>query len=96
MEVEVKLYGQLRRYRPRDIAGAAHHPFNHLLEAGATAVTLAKDLGIPDGLVNATAVNGEAAGPDIILQDGDKVGLFPPSAGGSAALSKVDDPPFAV
>jgi molybdopterin synthase sulfur carrier subunit len=88
MEVEVKLYGQLRRYRPRDIPGAAHHPFKVILEAGTTTVSLAKDLGIPEGMVNATAVNGEAADPDVILQNGDKVSLFPPSAGGSYSKLK--------
>jgi molybdopterin converting factor small subunit len=33
-------------------------------------------------LVNAVAVNGEAAVDDVILQDGDEVRFFPPSAGG--------------
>lgn len=82
MQVEVKLYGQLRRYRPEEAPGARHHPFTYFISEGATAVTIAAALGIPDGLVNATAVNGEAAEPDTPLQEGDKVSLFPPSAGG--------------
>jgi len=82
VEIEVKLYGQLRRYRPEDMPGARHHPFSFTVSEGTTAVTLATMLGIPEGMVNATAVNGEAANPDIILQANDKVSLFPPSAGG--------------
>jgi molybdopterin converting factor small subunit len=83
LQIEVKLYGQLRRYRPQDAPGAKHHPFNTTISEGTTAVALAKTLGIPDGLINATAVNGEATPNHIILKDGDKVSLFPPSAGGS-------------
>ena len=82
MQVEVKLYGLLRRYRPEDAPGERHHPFAYHIPAGTTAVALAKVLGIPEGMVNATAVNGEAADPDTTLQNGDKVSLFPPSAGG--------------
>jgi len=82
LQIEVKLYGQLRRYRPQEMPGAKHHPFPYTIHAGTTAVTLAKSLGIPEGLVNATAVNGEAVDPETTLQAGDKVSLFPPSAGG--------------
>lgn len=53
-----------------------------MVAAGSTAVTLAWQLNIPDGLVNAVAINGEAADPQIPLQAGDQVALFPPSAGG--------------
>lgn len=82
MQIEVKLYGQLRRYRLPEAAGAPHHPFPVLVAAGSTAVTLAHQLGIPDGLVNAVAINGETADPHQPLQAGDQVALFPPSAGG--------------
>lgn len=82
VETEVKLYGQLRRYRPEGAPGAAHQPFIWRLTEGDTAVALAHQLGIPDGLVNAVAVNGTAVEPDAPLHPGDKVSLFPPSAGG--------------
>lgn len=82
IDVEVKLYGQLRRYRPEGVTGAAHQPFVWQLAAGDTAVSLAHTLGIPDGLVNAVAVNGTAVPPDAFLHPGDKISLFPPSAGG--------------
>lgn len=82
MEVEVKLYGSIRRYRPATAAGAPHHPFDVTLPDGATTTSLAELLAIPEGLVNAAAVNGEAVAPDTPLQPGDKVSLFPPAAGG--------------
>jgi molybdopterin converting factor small subunit len=83
MEVEVKLYAALRRYRPAAAPGAPHHPFTLSLADGATVATLARQLGIPEGMVNAAAVNDEAVEPSFALHDGDQVGLFPPTAGGS-------------
>lgn len=82
MNVEVKLHGSLRRYRPESAGGAPHHPFFVAVTAGATPATLAAHLGIPDGMVNAAAVNSESVSPDTPLQDGDRVSLFPPVAGG--------------
>lgn len=86
MKVEVKLYGILRTHRPPEAGGAPHHPFDIMIETGATAVHLAKQLGIEDGLVTGVAINGETAELDTILQDGDKISLFPPTAGGSEPL----------
>ena len=82
MNVEVRLYGTLRRYRPAGAPGAAHAPFAAALPAGATVDTLAAQLGIPDGLASAAAVNDEAVETDHALRDGDRVSLFPPAAGG--------------
>jgi molybdopterin converting factor small subunit len=83
MNVEVRLYGTLRRYRPANVPGAPHLPFTTPLPPGATVDTLRQYLSIPDGLVSAAAVNEEAVESDFSLSDGDRVGLFPPSAGGS-------------
>jgi molybdopterin converting factor small subunit len=83
MEIEVKLHGQLRRYRPAELPGVPHQPFKWQVAAGSTAVSLAAALGIPEGLVNAAAVNGTAVEPDVPLQPGDRISLFPPSAGGA-------------
>jgi molybdopterin converting factor small subunit len=82
LDVEIKLHGILRRYRPQSAAGAQHHPFSMTVTAGTTPATLAAHLGIPDGLVNAAAVNRESVAPDTPLQEGDQVSLFPPAAGG--------------
>lgn len=82
MEVEVKLYGTLRRYRPESAVGAPHHPFTTTLPTGAMVSTLARHLGIPDGLINVAAVNGETVDVTTPLQKGDEINLFPPAAGG--------------
>ncbi len=82
MQIELKLYGQLRRYRPEGIPGAPHHAFPLTTGEGVTGEDLAAQLGIPDGLVNVAAVNGEAVELNTTLQEKDKVSLFPPSAGG--------------
>jgi hypothetical protein len=52
--------------------------------AGISVIALSALLGIPDGLAGAAAVNDEAVDDSTILKDSDKVGFFPPSAGGSA------------
>jgi len=83
MNVEVRLYGVLRRYRPADAPDAPHLPFTTPLPPGATVDTLRRRLNIPDGLVSAAAVNDEAVETAFPLSDGDRVSLFPPSAGGS-------------
>ena len=82
MNVEVRLYGTLRRYRPATAAGFPHSPFVAALPPAATVETLLGLLGIPDGLASAVAVNDEAVGADQPLRDGDRVSLFPPAAGG--------------
>ena len=86
MKVEVKLYGALRSQRPPEAPGLPHHSFDIILEKGATAVQLANQLGVDDGLVTAVAINGETAELDTVLQEGDQVSLFPPVAGGSEPL----------
>lgn len=82
IKVSVKLYGVLRKHRPAEVPGAAHHSFDFDLQNGATVAELAAELGIDAGSFSAVAVNGEAAEEDNVLQDGDDVRLFPPSAGG--------------
>ena len=83
MKVTVKLYGVLRKYRPAEAPGAAHHLFEIDLQSGSSVAKLAADLGIDSGSYSAVAVNGEAAEEGVVLQEGDEVRLFPPSAGGT-------------
>lgn len=82
MEIEVKLYGVLRRHRPVDKAGALHHPFAFGCEPGETAQSVLIRLGIDDGAVAAAAINQQNVPLDIPLQPGDHLAFFPPSAGG--------------
>jgi len=80
IEVEVRLYATLRRYCPELKAGA---PLALNLEKGTTVRRLLEDkLGIPTEVVKAVFVNGVAQGPDHVLAKGDRVGIFPPVAGG--------------
>jgi molybdopterin converting factor small subunit len=83
MNVEVRLYGTLRRYRPAHVSGEPHQPFAALLPPGATIDSLSEALRIPEGFVSAAAVNDEAVESSAALHDGDRVSLFPPSAGGN-------------
>lgn len=79
IEVKVRLYATLRRYRPELKAGE----FLSLnLEEGTTVRQLLEKLGIPTEVVKTTFVNGVAQKLDHVLADGDRVGVFPPVAGG--------------
>lgn len=82
LTLDVRLYGALRRYRPGDVPGEPHQPFAITLTNQATVESLGRQLGIPDGFISAAAINDEAVESDAVLQDGDRVSLFPPSAGG--------------
>lgn len=87
MNVEVRLYGALRRYRPPNFTASTPNPFPIALPVGATVATLAAWLGIPDGVVSAVAVNDVAVESDVVLREGDRVSLFPPAAGGFRAAA---------
>ena len=80
----MRLYGSLRdQYRPKTAGGAPHHPFSVSVPDTATLQTLLTALGISDGLVQTTAVNGESAvALTQPLAPNDDIRLFPPIAGG--------------
>ncbi len=80
MNIQVKLYALLRRYHPGPNPSAW---LTLELPDGATIADAAVQLQLPDGLVHAAAVNGESCELDHPLQDGDRVSLFPPAAGGT-------------
>lgn len=86
MEVEVKLYGMLRQYRPPAAAGLPHRSFPLEVGAPATAEAVIAALGMPQELVTGCAVNGEAVELMQLLAAGDSISLFPPTAGGTAGL----------
>jgi molybdopterin converting factor small subunit len=81
LNVQVRLYGLLRRHHPGPNASA---PLTLELAEGATAADAAARLNLPDGLIHAASLNGVACELDQPLRDGDRVGLFPPAAGGYA------------
>ena len=80
IEVEIRLYATLRKYLPELGVG---EPLSLNVEDGTMVKQLLEEeLSISTGVVKTTFVNGVARGPDYILGDGDRVGIFPPIAGG--------------
>ncbi len=80
MQVLVKLYASLRRYRPEIALGQA---FACTVPDKATVGQLALDaLRLPAEEVAITLVNGVYRSRDYPLSDGDQVALWPPIAGG--------------
>jgi molybdopterin converting factor small subunit len=82
MNLTIKLYGTLRKYRPESASGAPHQPFTLSTPENITIHDLMRLLAVLDGAVNAAAVNGDSVNNDTQLHDGDTVSLFPPAAGG--------------
>ena len=80
MQVRVKLYASLRRYRPELRLGEA---FGCELPDGATIGDLVLDvLKVPDQEVAITLVNGLRQAREYPLKEGDSVSIWPPIAGG--------------
>jgi molybdopterin synthase sulfur carrier subunit len=52
------------------------------IASGKTIDALILGLGIPEGLVKLVFINGKRQEKDYVMQDGDRVGLFPPVGGG--------------
>jgi molybdopterin converting factor small subunit len=81
--VQVKLYGNLRQYRPNTADGAPHHPFSVALDESAKMKDLLAVLAIPEGLTAVFALDGDSADANTLLTNDAKVSLFPPTAGGT-------------
>jgi len=79
MQVEVRLYATLRKYLPEQKVGE-DYPIT--LPEEATVADLLAALGIPEADSNQAFVNGRAGELSQMLRHGDKVGVFPPVAGG--------------
>lgn len=80
MRIEARLYATLSKYQPEYHAGdvmaldlAEGTTIRQLLEA---------ELGVPPDEVKTVFVNGAIRDFDQPLSDGDRVGIFPPVAGG--------------
>lgn len=79
MRVEVRLFASLVRFAPE---GKGSAPCEVVVEQGTTVAGLLDKLGVPEETVKIVFVNGVHAGGDRSLEDGDRVGVFPPVAGG--------------
>lgn len=83
IKVEVRLYATLRKYQPERKSSESGEALVCELAAGTTVQKfLENELGVPPGEVKTVFVNGVSQGFDHVLADGDRVGIFPPVAGG--------------
>lgn len=80
MQVEVRLFATLRHYLPDVRVG---DPYYLTLPEGATVADVLSALGVPVDDTKQTFVNGRSVEFDYVLGDGDRVGVFPPIAGGA-------------
>ncbi|MFZ5590565.1 MAG: MoaD/ThiS family protein [Bacillota bacterium] len=79
MRIEVRVFSGLEKYLPGVAFGQA---FSVELPEGSTPRDLLSRLGIPEEQVFTVLKNGRHLSWDGILQDGDRIGLFPPVGGG--------------
>jgi sulfur carrier protein ThiS len=94
MKIELKLFASLAAYRPGgtdDVpAGTASVPAGTVrnetgmidVAEGTTVGAFLKQLEIPENLVKIVFLNGVHAREDDVLKEGDRLGVFPPVAGG--------------
>ncbi len=80
MNIELNLYASLARYLPRE-TGAPRNQIRDVAE-GTTIRELLLHLRVPMVRVKLLFLNGLHAHGDEVLKDGDRVGVFPPVAGG--------------
>lgn len=79
INVQVRLYATLRKYRPEIPHGQS---FTVKLATGTKITDLLQELGIPEGETKQVFVNGIVQDAESHLADGDRLGVFPPIAGG--------------
>lgn len=79
MRVRVQLFASLGRYAPE----SGLEGFQEVdLGDGATVQDLLSRLRVPREAIKLVFVNGVHAKPETVLRHGDRVGVFPPVAGG--------------
>lgn len=80
IRIEARLYATLRKYQPERKVGEAL--VRELAEGTTVQKLLEEELGVPPDEVKTVFVNGVSRSFDYVLADGDRVGIFPPVAGG--------------
>ena len=78
IKIEFRLYASLSRYMPEPWKNAATVE----VREGMTVKELLESIEVPLGAVKVVFINGVHAKGDEPLSDGDRVGVFPPVAGG--------------
>lgn len=79
MRIELRVFATLTKYRP-DLAGG--EPLELEVPDGSTVEDVLAGIGVPTREVKVVMVNGQQAELRWPLRDGDRVGAFPPVAGG--------------
>lgn len=79
MNVDIALFAYLSDFQPDGQGGRAARPF--ALAEGTTVADVIAMLGLPDE-PRVVFVNGRHAEDEAVLHDGDRMGIFPPVAGG--------------
>jgi len=80
MTVELSLYASLAKYAPD--GSKRRGPTFLVIEDGCTIKELLVNVRVPLELVKLLFLNGVHATGDEILKEGDRLGVFPPVAGG--------------
>ena len=79
MKIELKLFASLRKYTPLK---SDSNTCMLEIDEGTTISELLEHSGIPANLCKIIFVNGIHAKKADLLRDGDRLGIFPPVAGG--------------
>jgi molybdopterin synthase sulfur carrier subunit len=79
MKINLNLYASLAEYLPDRARG---NPNNIELPEGTTIKQLIEQLRIPLDTPRIVFLNGSHAPLEALLNDGDRLGMFPPLAGG--------------
>ncbi len=79
MEVELHLFASLGRYLPEETLG---NSCSMKVNSGSTIGDLLRQLRVPPELPKIIFLNGVHAQESDMLHEGDRVGVFPPVAGG--------------
>lgn len=82
LQVEVRVFADLRKCINDNFTSNPTEAFSLDLESGTTIAQLMTLLEITNSETIIALVNGLRQPHDVLLQDGDRVGLFPPVGGG--------------
>jgi sulfur carrier protein ThiS len=80
MKIELRLFASLSRYRPVDSGKELAQTIE--ISEGNTIGSLIAFLGIPADTIKIVFINGTHAQDDDVIHEGDRIGIFPPLAGG--------------
>ena len=80
MKIELRLFASLSPYRSND--GGSKVAQTIEIPEGSTIGSVIDFLGIPPDAVKIVFINGIHAHDDDTIHEGDRIGIFPPVAGG--------------